>query len=181
MADASFKREFLDAHNTYRSHHSAPPLKLNSELCGEAQRWANYLLQKNIMKHSDTSDGENIYCYSSSAHIKLTGREAVDSWYSEIKFYSWNSPGYSSKIGHFSQVVWKDSEEVGVGVASSGKKVFVVGQYRPAGNMNSPMYFQQNVLPKVAGSSNIIPKSPGSNPGSGFEPGETKMICCTLM
>ncbi|KAK7933291.1 hypothetical protein WMY93_004187 [Mugilogobius chulae] len=181
MADASFKREFLSAHNTYRSQHSAPPLSLNSELCGEAQRWANHLLQKNTMMHSGTSDGENIYCFMSSAPVKLTGREAVDSWYSEIKYYSWGSPGYSSKTGHFTQLVWKDSTEVGVGVASSGRKVFVVGQYRPAGNLNSPMYFQQNVLPKVAGSVNITPKSPASNKQSGFEAGETKVICCTLL
>ncbi|XP_072289006.1 GLI pathogenesis-related 2 [Eucyclogobius newberryi] len=179
--DASFKREFLNAHNTYRSQHSAPPLGLSSELCAEAQRWAEHLLQRNIMKHSETSDGENIYCFRSSAAIKLAGREAVDAWYSEIKYYSWNSPGYSSKTGHFTQVVWKDSTELGVGVASSGKRVYVVGQYRPAGNVNSPMYFQQNVLPKgkalIAGSLKDIPKGPGP----GFEPGETKVTCCSLL
>uniref|UniRef100_A0A8C6TEF4 SCP domain-containing protein n=1 Tax=Neogobius melanostomus TaxID=47308 RepID=A0A8C6TEF4_9GOBI len=179
MADSSFKREFLEAHNVYRAQHSAPALSLSTELCAEAQRWADHLLQRNTMMHSSTNDGENIYCFSSSAPIKLTGREAVDSWYSEIKYYNWNQPGFNSKTGHFTQVVWKGSTELGVGVASSGRKVFVVGQYRSAGNMNSPGYFQQNVLPKVAGSNNIIPESP--NPGSGSTPGETKMICCILL
>lgn len=181
MADSSFEGEFLRVHNAYRSQHGAPPLSLNSELSAEAQSWAEHLLQKNTMMHSDTSDGENIYYSSSSIPIKLTGREAVDSWYSEVKYYNWKQPGYKSKTGHFTQVVWKDSTELGVGVASSGKTVFVVGQYRPAGNMNNVGYFQQNVLPKVAGSNNEIPNKPSPNPGSGFDSGETKVICCALL
>lgn len=49
-------------------------------------------------------------------------------------------------IGHFTQVVWKDSTELGVGMATDGNKAFVVGQYRPAGNMNMAGYFEKNVL-----------------------------------
>lgn len=49
--------------------------------------------------------------------------------------------------GHFTQVVWKDSTQLGVGVATDGKKVYVVGQYRPAGNMNTREHFEKNVLP----------------------------------
>lgn len=48
--------------------------------------------------------------------------------------------------GHFTQVVWKESTELGVGMATDGKTVFVVGQYRPAGNMNMEGYFEKNVL-----------------------------------
>lgn len=41
-----------------------------------------------------------------------------------------------SNSGHFTQVVWKETKEVGFGKAkSSGGRVFVVGSYRPAGNM----------------------------------------------
>lgn len=49
--------------------------------------------------------------------------------------------------GHFTQVVWKDSVELGVGMATNGNKVFVVGQYRPAGNINTKEYFEKNVGP----------------------------------
>lgn len=55
--------------------------------------------------------------------------------------------------GHFTQVVWKESTQLGVGVANDGIKVFVVGQYRPAGNMNTKENFYQNVLPP----GNILP------------------------
>ncbi len=54
-------------------------------------------------------------------------------------------PGYpfdgsqSSKTGHFTQVVWKESTELGVGRAVGKIKqgyfcTFIVARYRPAGN-----------------------------------------------
>ncbi|XP_040010780.1 Golgi-associated plant pathogenesis-related protein 1-like [Xiphias gladius] len=147
MADASFQKTFLEAHNTYRSKHSTPPLTLSSELTASAQKWADHLLAISTLKHSDTQDGENVFTMYSSATIKLTGKEAVDSWYNEIKDYNWSSPGFKSETGHFTQVVWKDSTELGVGMATDGKRAFVVGQYRPAGNMNMAEYFEKNILP----------------------------------
>ncbi|XP_042277182.1 uncharacterized protein glipr2 [Thunnus maccoyii] len=156
MADASFKQEFLETHNAYRAKHGAQPLTYNSELNAAAQKWADHLLQIGSMKHSKTEDsemkdGENIFNMWSSAPLKLTGKEAVESWYNEIKDYNWSRPGYSGSTGHFTQVVWKESTELGVGLATDGNKVFVVGQYRPAGNKNMPGYFEKNVLPQGKG------------------------------
>ncbi|XP_067376681.1 Golgi-associated plant pathogenesis-related protein 1-like isoform X2 [Channa argus] len=119
----SFQQEFLKTHNAYRAKHSAPALKLNAELNASAQSWANHLLATGTLQHSDTKDGENIFTVFSSASLKLTG--------------------------HFTQVVWKDTTEVGVGMASSGNRAFVVGQYRKPGNMAMPGYFEKNVLPLV--------------------------------
>ncbi|XP_040899181.1 Golgi-associated plant pathogenesis-related protein 1-like isoform X2 [Toxotes jaculatrix] len=147
MADSSFQQEFLATHNSYRAKHSTPPLKLNSELSAACQEWADHLLEIDSLDHSDTKDGENVFTMSSSADFKLTGKEAVDSWYSEIEDYDWNNPGDSESTGHFTQVVWKESTELGVGFATNGKTAFVVGQYRPAGNMDMPGCFEKNVLP----------------------------------
>ncbi|KAF3696289.1 Golgi-associated plant pathogenesis-related protein 1 [Channa argus] len=121
MTTESFQQEFLKTHNAYRAKHSAPALKLNAELNASAQSWANHLLATGTLQHSDTKDGENIFTVFSSASLKLTG--------------------------HFTQVVWKDTTEVGVGMASSGNRAFVVGQYRKPGNMAMPGYFEKNVLP----------------------------------
>ncbi|XP_041855504.1 cell wall protein PRY3-like [Melanotaenia boesemani] len=148
MADGSFQKEFLDTHNAYRAMHNAPPLTYNSELNAAAQKWADHLLKKNSLGHSNTKDGENVYYKSSTASVSPKGKEAVDSWYSEIKDYDFGRPGFRSNTGHFTQVVWKDSKELGVGMATDGKKVFVVGQYRPAGNFTNPGYFEKNVSPK---------------------------------
>lgn len=147
--DASFQREFLDTHNAYRQKHNTPSLTLSGDLTASAQKWADYLISIKTLQHSDTNNGENLYFAWSSAPKTLTGKEAVDSWYSEIKDYNFSQPGFSSKTGHFTQVVWKESTEVGVGLATDGNNIFVVGQYSPAGNMNMEGYFEKNVLPPV--------------------------------
>jgi hypothetical protein len=48
--------------------------------------------------------------------------------------------------GHFSQVVWATSKEMGVGVASNRSgQIFVVACYDPAGNFLGQ--FRENVPP----------------------------------
>ncbi|XP_076139737.1 GLI pathogenesis-related 2 [Alosa pseudoharengus] len=151
MAGSAFEKEFLEAHNTYRQRHGAAPLTLNKDLSRSAQKWAEYLLASKKMQHSQADYGENLYYAWSSAPKQLKGKEAVDNWYNEIKDYSFSKPGFQSNTGHFTQVVWKGSEKLGVGLATDGKTTFVVGQYLPAGNISNPGYFEKNVLP--AGSS----------------------------
>merc|ERR1711972_234783 len=62
--------------------------------------------------------GENIYMSSGRA-AQEQAQGAVDSWYSEIKDYTFGKePSRGGPVtGHFTQVVWKGSTEVGVGVA----------------------------------------------------------------
>lgn len=51
-------------------------------------------------------------------------------------------------IGHFTQVVWKDSTELGVGCAKTDNgKTYVVANYNPPGNMMGK--FKENVFPKT--------------------------------
>lgn len=59
------------------------------------------------------------------------------SWYDEVKQYIWNvEPKSSFKAGQFSQMVWKGSKELGVGVGrTKNGKVIVVTTYWPRGNV----------------------------------------------
>uniref|UniRef100_A0A671Q496 SCP domain-containing protein n=1 Tax=Sinocyclocheilus anshuiensis TaxID=1608454 RepID=A0A671Q496_9TELE len=116
--------KFLQTHNAYRKQHGALPLTINKNLCRTAQAWAEHLLSIRTLKHSNKDYGENLYYAWSSATKKLTG--------------------------HFTQVVWKDTKEVGVGLATDGNTTFVVGQYLPAGNITNAGYFEENVLPAGA-------------------------------
>uniref|UniRef100_A0A3P9MK07 SCP domain-containing protein n=1 Tax=Oryzias latipes TaxID=8090 RepID=A0A3P9MK07_ORYLA len=148
MADEEFQQEFLNAHNAYRALHGAPPLTYNKELCDEAQKWADTCLRTHTLGHSDTEEGENVFYKSGSPPVKVTGKDAVDAWYSEIKDYNFKKSGSQSGTGHFTQVVWKESKELGLGMATDGRMAFVVGQYRPPGNFTNPGQFEANVLPK---------------------------------
>ncbi|KAI5100741.1 Golgi-associated plant pathogenesis-related protein 1 [Silurus meridionalis] len=77
----------------------------------------------------------------------MAGEEPVTDWYNEIKDYDFSKPGDQPGTGHFTQVVWKATTEIGVGLATDGHTSFVVGQYKPAGNIINPGYYEENVLP----------------------------------
>ncbi|OCT65187.1 Golgi-associated plant pathogenesis-related protein 1 [Xenopus laevis] len=139
-----FQTQFLETHNNYRKKHNVPLLKLNEELSKSAQQWANYLLSIHKLQHSNKG-GENLYFRYSSSTGTLAGNVAVDAWYNEVKAYDYNKPDFKPETGHFTQVVWKNSKELGVGVATDNKGTFyVVGRYSPAGNVIGQ--FKNNVL-----------------------------------
>ena len=64
--------------------------------------------------------------------------------YDEIKKYDFNNPRYIRGTGHFTQIVWKNSQKLGVGIAKKGREIVVVAQYSPHGNMLSR--FKDNVM-----------------------------------
>nr|XP_015222030.1 PREDICTED: uncharacterized protein LOC102697771 [Lepisosteus oculatus] len=165
-ADTSrFQNEALEAHNARRRLHAAPPLRLDPALCRQAQEWADRLLSLRVLQHSDTGLGENIWHKWSSNRAEASGEEAVESWYGEIKDYDFSRPGFSTNTGHFTQVVWRDSQELGIAKATDGKGMaFVVARYQPAGNITNAGYFEKNVLPPGA-------KPPeGASRGAGLKP-----------
>lgn len=69
------------------------------------------LAAKDDLIHSKGPYGENL-CYTTSAALTC-----VQGWYDEIEDYDFRRPGWSSATGHFTQLVWKSSETLGVGQA----------------------------------------------------------------
>lgn len=143
-----FEQDFLDAHNEYRSRHGVPPLKLDKKLCKFSTEWAKNLADRNMLEHRKNSPyGENIYCmFSSDPNFTVNGYAPVDAWYEEISLHPFGKEPSNLKSGHFTQVVWKNSEYLGVGVAKNRhNKVYVVANYSPAGNFVGD--YVQNVPP----------------------------------
>ncbi|GFR65237.1 Golgi-associated plant pathogenesis-related protein 1 [Elysia marginata] len=136
-----FRQQTLRTHNTMRARHGSGPLKLSDDLNSYAQSWADILVKTDVIKHSEcmlhgTRIGENIAYKIANQPQDFVGSEVVMHWYDEIKDHNFGSEDYNPKSGHFSQVVWKGVQELGVGKARSidSKKVFVVCNYRPPGN-----------------------------------------------
>jgi uncharacterized protein YkwD len=143
-----FQKSALDAHNKYRAKHHAGKLVLNQELCDIAQKYAQELARTGNFAHSNGSFhgdnmGENLFaCYG----MKITGKMMTDDWYDEISQYDFNNPGYISGTGHFTQVVWKGSKQVGFGFAQARDGYYYgVANYYPAGNFIGE--FEENVFP----------------------------------
>ncbi|XP_060055180.1 Golgi-associated plant pathogenesis-related protein 1 isoform X2 [Erinaceus europaeus] len=95
-ASKQFNSDVLKAHNEYRQQHGVPPLKLCKKLNREAQQYSEALASTRILKHSPESSrgqcGENL----AWASYDQTGKEVADRWYSEIKSYNFQQPGFTS-------------------------------------------------------------------------------------
>lgn len=64
--------------------------------------------------------GENIFCsWSSIPNSVVKGWEPVEHWYSEGVNHSFGKEPATLRTGHFTQVVWRDSRELGVGMAKN--------------------------------------------------------------
>ena len=84
---------------------------------------------------------------------------AVDAFYSEITDYDFNAGTFSMATGHFTQVVWKGTTQVGVAVSSNGQ--YLICNYLKHGNMMGA--FAQNVSPR----SGALPRpKPSPAPGA---------------
>ncbi|XP_029197814.2 titin-like isoform X4 [Acropora millepora] len=140
-----FKTECVVSHNYYRTFHNAPPLRWSPLLAAEAQNYAERLAKTDSLTHSGQKDrGENL---AYTWNTPLSARGAIDMWYDEVQDYDFESPGFTSDTGHFTQLVWAGSEEFGMGmtVTRDGKTI-VVGRYFPPGNVVGQ--FKENVRPR---------------------------------
>jgi hypothetical protein len=92
---------------------------------------------------------KTIYFFYLNNVLFILGSKATQAWYDEIKDYNFNQPGFSMQAGHFTQVVWKNSKQLGVGIAfaNGGTKAVVVTNYYPPGNYQEQ--FPQNVFPAL--------------------------------
>jgi len=155
VAQADLNSAALETHNSYRKPHGSPPLAVDTELTKFAQNKAEELAQKEKLEHTPKNKyGENLY-YSWTKGKKLPDdsesvKFAIKQWYDEKSKYDFSKPGFSGATGHFTQVVWKGSKLVGIGVKrnSKGDKVFVVAEYSPRGNNMNKGEFAANVLRK---------------------------------
>lgn len=133
----------LAAHNKLRDKHQSPHLKWSQSAATKAEEWARYLADSGKFQHGNNEGmGQNL-AYKSGE--ELTAQEVAEMWYQESSDYDYNKPGFSSNTGHFTQMVWANTTQMGAAVAVSGNRSYVVANYTPAGNITNPGQFDQNV------------------------------------
>jgi len=147
--------KILKQHNKLRSKHFNSPLIYSQKLADKSQKWAIHLAKTGGCKmvHSHDGYGENLFWASTSIRKtkkstdkewtvfrsaqKIDSAKPVQDWYDEIKFYNYEKSTCKKgeMCGHYTQVVWKDSKEVGCAAFTCDdfSQVWVC-KYYPAGN-----------------------------------------------
>ena len=140
--------EIVLAHNAWRARAGVLPLRWAADLAAQAQNRALQLARQDCrLEHGRLPDdvGENLFRASalesesgSRAYYVVSPTRVVDVWGTESTDYSPSTgscaPG--RQCGHYTQIVWPSTEEVGCGMAvcPSLGQVWVC-RYRPRGNI----------------------------------------------
>jgi uncharacterized protein YkwD len=137
--DTQAQNTILQTHNQYREEVGVSPLEWSQELAASAKKWAEHLAEIDTMEHSESNGeyGENIW---SGTKGYFSWEDMVDAWGEEKQYFIPNRAipnaceGSWQKCGHYTQLIWQDTQEVGCGLASNDQREFLVCQYNPPGN-----------------------------------------------
>ena len=147
----SYEARILCAHNQVRANVSSPaptpalqPLAWNQDLADVAQDYAEQCVWGHNPDRGDTfnvSIGENLFASTNQRDPEA----AVINWADEVEFYSYTdnncTPG--EMCGHYTQIVWRETNEVGCAthycsqiqnISWPNGGYMVVCNYAPAGN-----------------------------------------------
>ena len=128
-------REMLQAHNSIRQGLGLPALAWSDRLAAVAQEWAETLLKRNEFFHRPKSRyGENLYRIN-GRNASASAAQAVQDWAAEARNYDYRSNLCHGMCGHYTQIVWRDTKEVGCGVARGARREIWVCEYDPPGNL----------------------------------------------
>ena len=128
------KSTILVLHNNLRKKHNAQELIEDIELSEIADEHAKNLLvfKGKIMNiYKDKIYGENVVI-SENKDIK----EIFKKWENEGNNYDYDKSKYTKDTSHFTQIIWKETKEIGIGFSQDekNKKYSFVFLYYPPGN-----------------------------------------------
>ncbi|ATE65520.1 CAP domain-containing protein [Rhizorhabdus dicambivorans] len=144
---ADVDQRLLAAHNAERIRLGIPPLRWSDKLARQSLEWARQLALIDGLEHSDTADyadptdgeeGENLWRGTKGYY---TPEQMVNLWVDERKIFV-NAPfprnsttGQWRDVGHYTQLVWRSTTEVGCAIASSEADEVLVCRYLEGGNV----------------------------------------------
>jgi len=136
------ERAWLDAHNSARAAFGSAPLRWNPALEAEARSWAERLARENVLRHSPrrhrNGTGENLWMGSAGHYAPA---QMIAAFTGEKRFFragtfpNVSRTGNWADVGHYTQVVWADTREVGCASARGRHFDVLVCRYWPAGNV----------------------------------------------
>ena len=138
--DSEFIDTILQSHNNYRSALKEPSLVWSADLAKDALAWAQHLASINKMDHDMSvrgREGENLFVGTANS---FSYSDMVGMWGNEKRSFKYDifpncTTNRSEMVGHYTQIVWKNTQSVGCALASNGETDFLVCRYGPPGNI----------------------------------------------
>ncbi len=137
----SFDQRILAAHNKERLDLGLEPLTWNPALAQSAQLWADTLASTGRFEHApenrDTPEGENLWAGTKGYYAP---EAMVDAWIREKRFFrpgvfpDNSTTGNVEDVGHYTQLIWRATMQVGCAEAASATEDILVCRYAEAGN-----------------------------------------------
>lgn len=137
----TFDQRVLSAHNRERLKLGLQPLRWNPALAQSAQRWADYLASTGRFEHAPENrtapEGENIWAGTKGYYAP---EAMVDAWVREKRYFKYgvfpdnSTTGNVEDVGHYTQLVWRATSDVGCAEAASASEDILVCRYAEAGN-----------------------------------------------
>lgn len=128
----ALQRDMLAAHNAVRARVRMAPLTWSDRLAARSQDWADTLLARKQFAHRPNSTyGENLFEITGAT---ATAEQVVNAWAAESQNYDYRSNRCRGVCGHYTQIVWGSTKEVGCAVARGGGREVWVCDYDPPGN-----------------------------------------------
>ena len=129
---SGFAHDIVSAHNEIRAQAGVPPLVWSDRLEAVAQDWANTLLSRREFSHRPNGKlGENLFAITGA---RSSTTEVIRAWADESRNYDYRSNRCRDVCGHYTQIVWRDTRQVGCAIARDNRREIWVCNYDPPGN-----------------------------------------------
>lgn len=135
-----FAKRILDVHNAERAAFGAPPLQWDGVLAANARGFAEQLARTGRLAHASRAgrgdERENV----NQGMIGWNTDRMMANWLRERAnfvpgaFPNVSRTGRWDDVGHYSQIIWPTTEEVGCGLAAGNGFQWLVCRYSPGGN-----------------------------------------------
>jgi len=141
-AQGDFSARVLALHNAERSELGLPPLAWSDTLAAQSAVWANRLAELRVFGHSPhemrPGQGENLWMGTAGA---FSLDDMVGAWSDEKRMYRYGRlPVVTTSsewhvVGHYTQMIWRDTTEVGCALVRANGADYLVCRYSPPGNV----------------------------------------------
>jgi hypothetical protein len=148
----NFDSRVLAAHNRERAEAGIPRLEWNSQLAAGAAQWGAQLARTGAFKHSPEAYGddhgepvgENLFMGTKDQYAP---EEMVGAWIEEKRYFrpgtfpNNSRTGSFEDIGHYTQLMWRATRQVGCAVVANNRNDVLVCRYSEPGNVDGERPF----------------------------------------